>query len=47
MNNPDEPSDGDRRDWSVMVEDGLAKTNQPVSSAVAEPGAATQRHEPH
>ncbi len=47
MNNPDERKPGDDRDWSVVVEDGVAKTNEPVSSAVAEPEATTRRHEPH
>ncbi len=45
MNSPDDPS-GDRRDWSVIVDRGVAKTNRPVSSAVAGPEAATRRHEP-
>ena len=45
MNSPDDPS-GDRRDWSVIVESGVAKTNRPVSSAVAGPEATTRRHEP-
>ena len=39
--------EGEERDWSVVVEDGRAKTNEPVSSAVAEPEATTLRHEPH
>ena len=39
--------EGEQRDWSVVVEDGRAKTNEPVSSAVAEPEATTLRHEPH
>ena len=47
MSNPDDPKPGGGRDWSVVVEDGVAKTNKPVSSAVAEPEAATRRHEPH
>ncbi|ALE15668.1 Type cbb3 cytochrome oxidase biogenesis protein CcoG, involved in Cu oxidation [Altererythrobacter epoxidivorans] len=53
MSDPDgrEPADGrkpgDDRNWTVVVEGGVAKTNDPVSSAVAEPGAATNRHEPH
>ena len=47
MNNPDHPGGKAERDRSVVVEDGLAKTNEPVSSAVAEPGAAARRHEPH
>ncbi len=53
MNNPDDsnPSDDGKRprerDWAAVIEDGVAKTNQPVSSAVAEPGATTKRHEPH
>ena len=46
MSNPDDPKSGER-DWSVVVEDGIAKSNEPVSSAVAEPEAATLRHEPH
>ena len=45
MSNPDDEPKG--RDWSVVVEDGIAKTNEPVSSAVADPEAATRRHEPH
>ena len=47
MSNPDHPKAGDKRDWSVVVEGGIAKSNEPVSSAVAEPEAATRRHEPH
>ena len=47
MSNPDERKPGGGRDWSVVVEDGIAKTNEPVSSAVAEPEATTRRHEPH
>ena len=39
--------EGEERDWSAVVEDGRAKTNEPVSSAVAEPEATTLRHEPH
>ena len=39
--------EGEERDWSVVVEDGRAKTSEPVSSAVAEPEATTLRHEPH
>lgn len=39
--------EGEGRDWSVVVEDGTAKTNEPVSSAVADPEATTLRHEPH
>ncbi|MEC7819676.1 MAG: hypothetical protein VX454_13595 [Pseudomonadota bacterium] len=39
--------EGGDRDWSVVVEDGRAKTNEPVSSAVAEPESTTLRHEPH
>lgn len=35
------------KDKGLEVEDGIAKTNAPVSSAVAEPGATTKRHEPH
>ena len=38
--------EGEERDWSVVVEDGRAKTSEPVSSAVAEPEATTLRHEP-
>lgn len=34
-------------DPSIVVEDGRVKTNEPVSSAVAEPEATTLRHEPH
>ncbi|MDT0574945.1 cytochrome c oxidase accessory protein CcoG [Croceicoccus sp. F390] len=37
MNNPD----------GTVVEDGVVKTNKPVSSATAEPEATTRRHEPH
>ena len=47
MNNPEDRKPGDGRDWSVVVEDGVAKTNEPVSSAVADPAAASRRHEPH
>ncbi|RAX29504.1 UNVERIFIED_CONTAM: cytochrome c oxidase accessory protein CcoG, partial [Escherichia coli] len=47
MSNPDEREPGNGRDWSVVVEDGVAKTNEPVSSAVAAPEATTRRHEPH
>lgn len=47
MSNPDHPKSDGERDWSVVVEDGIAKSNRPVSSAVAEPEAATRRHEPH
>ena len=41
-----------KRDWAVTVKDdtakrGSAKPNEPVSSAVADPQAATRRHEPH
>ncbi len=46
MTSPDDQS-GDRRDWSVVVDRGVAKTNRPVSSAVAGPEATTRRHEPH
>ncbi|MCA0902910.1 cytochrome c oxidase accessory protein CcoG [Qipengyuania aquimaris] len=46
MGNPDRPDDA-KRDWAVTVEDGIAKSNEPVSSAVADPAAATRRHEPH
>ena len=34
-------------DETIVIEDGVAKTNEPVSSAVAGPEAATRRHEPH
>ncbi|MBX7489554.1 cytochrome c oxidase accessory protein CcoG [Qipengyuania sp. GH25] len=47
MSNPDDPKPGGGRDWSVVVEDGVTKTNEPVSGAFAEPEAATRRHEPH
>ena len=48
MNSPDGPdSDDGHRDDAVLVKDGIARTNRPVSSAVADPGAATHRHEPH
>ena len=47
MNNPDEPGAGKDRDWSVVLDDGVAKTNEPVSSATASTGAPTRRHEPH
>ncbi|MXP10750.1 cytochrome c oxidase accessory protein CcoG [Pseudoblastomonas halimionae] len=53
MSNPDtpdgtnKPARGHDDDDAVVVADGIAKTNEPVSSAVAEPGAATRRHEPH
>jgi cytochrome c oxidase accessory protein FixG len=47
MSNPDGQKSGGDRDWSVVVEDGIAKSNEPVSSAVAEPAATTRRHEPH
>lgn len=47
MSNPDEHKSGGDRDWSVVVEDGIAKSNEPVSSAVADPAATTRRHEPH
>jgi len=43
MSNPEGPITAD----NPIVEDGIAKTNEPVSSAVAEPGATTHRHEPH
>ncbi|MXO96382.1 cytochrome c oxidase accessory protein CcoG [Erythrobacter aquimaris] len=46
MGNPDTPDDA-KRDWAVTVEDGIAKSNEPVSSAVADPAATTRRHEPH
>ena len=39
--------EGEERDWSVVVEDGRAKTSEPVSSAVAEPEATTLRHDTH
>lgn len=44
---PRREGDGGSRDWSLLIEDGIAKTNEPVSSAVAEPEATTLRHEPH
>ncbi len=47
MNNPEDNRPPGERDWSVVVEDGIAKSNQPVSSAVADPSATTHRHEPH
>ncbi len=47
MSNPDKPRSEGERDWSLVVEDGVAKTNEPVSSAVADAEAATRRHEPH
>ena len=47
MNNPEDNRPPGERDWSVVVEDGIAKSNQPVSSAVADPSATTRRHEPH
>ena len=37
MNSP-ENSNKDR-DWSVVLKDGVAKTNEPVSSATASTGA--------
>ena len=37
MSNPEKPE----------IEDGVAKTNEPVSLTVAKPTAGTQRHEPH
>ena len=40
-------SEGAERDWAVVIEDGRAKTNEPVSSAIADPEATTLRHEPH
>ncbi len=43
MNNPEGPITADK----PVVEDGIPKTNRPVSSAVAEPDATTHRHEPH
>ncbi|MDF1835023.1 MAG: cytochrome c oxidase accessory protein CcoG [Alteraurantiacibacter sp. bin_em_oilr2.035] len=43
MNNPEEPTTTDE----TVIGKGIAKTNTPVSSAVAEPEAATRRHEPH
>ena len=39
--------EGEQRDWSVVVEGGRAKSNEPVSGAVADPEATTLRHEPH
>ena len=47
MNNPEDNRPPGERDWSVVVEDGIAKSNQPVSSAIADPAATTRRHEPH
>ena len=47
MSNPDDPEGKPGRDWSVVVEDGVAKTNEPVSSAIASPEDATRRHEPN
>tara|TARA_R110000751_G_scaffold2018_14_gene9836 strand:+ start:56699 stop:58282 length:1584 start_codon:yes stop_codon:yes gene_type:complete len=47
MNNPEDTSPPGERDWSVVVEDGIAKSNEPVSSAVADPATTTRRHEPH
>ncbi|WP_412071331.1 cytochrome c oxidase accessory protein CcoG [Qipengyuania sp. SS22] len=47
MNNPEDTSPPGERDWSVVVEDGIAKSNEPVSSAVADPAATMRRHEPH
>ena len=44
---PPRRADDDGRDWAVVIEDGVAKTNAPVSSAVAGPEATTLRHEPH
>ena len=38
MNNPED---------NAVVKDGVVKTNEPVSSAVAEPADTTTRHEPH
>ncbi|MXO75225.1 cytochrome c oxidase accessory protein CcoG [Altererythrobacter aerius] len=38
MSDPDKPE---------LIEDGVRKTNEPVSSAVAAPEATTRRHEPH
>ncbi|MCP9223626.1 cytochrome c oxidase accessory protein CcoG [Erythrobacter sp. LQ02-29] len=46
MSNPEEPHPHDGRARSAVIERGVAKTNRPVSSAVAAPGAATKRHEP-
>jgi cytochrome c oxidase accessory protein FixG len=40
MSNPDET------DADVVIENGIAKTKDPVSSAVAHPGATTRRHQP-
>ena len=37
MPNPEDP----------VIEDGVTKTNEPVSLTVAEPDAGTRRHEPH
>ncbi len=38
MSNPEGPITAD----NPIVEDGIAKTNEPVSSAVAEPAASEQ-----
>ncbi|WP_083495201.1 cytochrome c oxidase accessory protein CcoG [Tsuneonella troitsensis] len=43
MNNPEDPIIKGRS----VAEDGIPKTNEPVSSAVAGPEASTHRHEPH
>jgi cytochrome c oxidase accessory protein FixG len=43
MNNPRGPITSDQ----PVIEDEVVKTEQPVSSAIAEPEAATHRHEPH
>ncbi|WP_369025714.1 cytochrome c oxidase accessory protein CcoG [Qipengyuania sp. RANM35] len=40
-------SNPEGRDWSAVVDDGVTKSNEPVSSAVADAEAATRRHEPH
>ena len=37
MPNPENP----------IIDDGVAKTNEPVSLTVSEPDAGTRRHEPH
>ena len=43
MSNPEGPITSDR----PVVEDGVRKTNDPVSSTIAGPKATTHRHEPH
>jgi len=39
--------DSSGRDTDLLIDEGVAKTNDPVSSAVAQPQATTLRHEPH